>query len=182
MGGMVAQQFAVSYPKQMSKLILINTAIAGQQFVHLNPAVEHLMLNMPSSKLGRYVVAVKLFFPASQRLPMGLALILHRFLPKQFSEINLTLVMPQQQHLIRQWLADDATAKKLAHVQLPVLILNGESDVVIPPVNSLILAHTLPHAQLKRWRAGGHAMIFQYPDALANTIHAFILGGSDVQT
>ena len=59
---------------------------------------------------------------------------------------------------------------------MPVLILNGGADVVIPPVNSIILANTIPQARLMRWPEGGHAMIYQYPEELAGAINDFIAG------
>jgi pimeloyl-ACP methyl ester carboxylesterase len=69
---------------------------------------------------------------------------------------------------------DDTTGEKIKYLTMPVLILNGEADAVIPPANSLILARTIPHAQLVRWKTGGHAMIYQYPDEMATAINRFI--------
>lgn len=174
MGGMIAQQLAVLYPNKIGQLILINTVIAGEQSVRPDLVTEKLMLNMPTSKLGRYRIALKLFFPASQRTQMGYALAFNRFQPKNYSEINPDLVMTQQQFLILQWTKDNATAKKLSQLNVPVLVLNGTADSVIPPVNSLILTKTIPHAELMRWQDGGHAMIYQYPESIANAVNDFI--------
>jgi pimeloyl-ACP methyl ester carboxylesterase len=55
-----------------------------------------------------------------------------------------------------------------------VLILNGKADIVIPPANSVILAKVIPRAQLVRWNDGGHAMIFQYPEAIGDEINNFM--------
>lgn len=174
MGGMIAQQLAVLYPNKIGSLILINTAIAGKQSVHPNPNIEKMMLNMPRSKLSRYMTAIKLFFPASERTQMGFALAFDRFFPKNYTEIDPDSVISQQRCLVLQWTKDDATARKIAHLNLPVLILNGTADEVIPPINSDILASTIPYAKLKRWQNGGHAMIYQYPESIANTINEFI--------
>ena len=57
---------------------------------------------------------------------------------------------------------------------MPVLILNGTADAVIPPINSSILVQTIPHAELIRWKDGGHAMIYQYPKQIAQCIDNFI--------
>lgn len=174
MGGMIAQQLAVLYPNKIGQLILINTAIAGKQSVRPDPATEKLMLNMPTSKLGRYIVALKLFFPATQRTQMGVALVFDRFQPKNYTEINPNTVMSEQRFLVLQWTKDNATAKKLGRLNLPVLVLNGVADSVIPPVNSIILTKTIPHAELMRWQKGGHAMIYQYPESIANAVNGFI--------
>lgn len=178
MGGMIAQQFAVSHPNALGQLILINTAIAGKRAVHPDFSVENRLLNMPESKTGRYVVAVQLFFPSSWRLRMGYALIADRFHPPHYTEINPATVMPQQQHLIMAWIKNDSVAKQLAYLHLPVLILNGGADQVIPPVNSRILANTISQAQLLRWPDGGHAMIYQYPEEIAGVVNTFIAGHS----
>ncbi len=174
MGGMIAQQLAVLHPEKIGELILINTAIAGAQSVHPNSDTEKLMLNIPTSKLGRYLVALKLFFPPSQRIQMGAALAFDRFQPKDYTEIDPTAVMPQQKLLVLKWTKDNVTAKSIAKLHLPVLILNGLADQVIPPKNSIILADTIPHAELKRWQNGGHAMIYQYPESIANAVNTFI--------
>lgn len=174
MGGMIAQQLAALHSKQLGSLILINTAIAGKQAVHPLPATEEKMLNMPKSQLGRYFLAVNEFFPSSWSWRMRVSLIKDRFLPGTYSEADPVPVMAAQRQLIKDWLADEVTAKKMAHLRLPVLLLNGSADTVIPPVNSTILAHTLPHATLLRWKEGGHAMIYQYPEALAQSVNDFI--------
>ncbi|EKD70851.1 MAG: alpha/beta hydrolase fold protein [uncultured bacterium] len=153
---------------------MINTAIAGKQSVRPSPTTEKMMLNMPTSKFGRYMIALKLFFPASQRTQMGFALALDRFQPENYTEIDPAAVISQQRFLVLQWTKDDATAKKIARLNLPVLVLNGTADSVIPPVNSNILADTIPHAELKRWQDGGHAMIYQYPESIANAVNDFI--------
>lgn len=174
MGGMIAQQVAASYPNKIGQLILINTAIAGKKSIHPNADVEKLMLNMPMSKFGRYKVALKLFFPASQRTKMAFALISDRFQPQNYTEINPASVITQQRILILNWANDEATAKKIADLHLPVLVLNGTADSVIPPINSIILVDTIPHAKLQRWQDGGHAMIYQYPKSIANAVNDFI--------
>lgn len=113
MGGMIAQQLAVRYPQDIGQLILINTAIAGKQSVRPSPTVEKLILNMPTNKLGRYLLARKLFFPKSERTAMGQALIFDRFQPKKYTEINPRSVISEQRQLILQWAQDDTSAKKI---------------------------------------------------------------------
>ena len=180
MGGMIAQELAILHPEKLGQLILINTAIAGKDAIHPSPAVEKKMMNMPANKLGRYFVAVNLFFPTSCKLKMAYALAAQRFIPTNYIEIDPQAIMPQQRQLVMNWIHDDAAAKKIKKLDLPVLILNGESDVVIPPDNSVILADTIPNAQLIRWKQGGHAMIYQFPQQIANEVDEFITESSSV--
>lgn len=175
MGGMIAQQLAVLHPDKIGQLILINTAIAGKQAIHPEPNVEKNMLNLPNSKLGLYATAVRLFFPPPWRVKMAYSLALNRFTPKNYLEIDRDAVKLKQQDLVKGWIEDDVTAKKISQLQLPVLILNGKADVVIPPENSFVLAKTIPHARLIRWKEGGHAMIYQFPISIAETINRFMV-------
>jgi pimeloyl-ACP methyl ester carboxylesterase len=174
MGGMIAQQLAVLHPENIGKIILINTIIAGKEGVHPSVEVENQLKNMPTSKLRRYIVAVKLFFPPSWRIRMAYALMADHFQPNYYSEVDPDTIRAQQKHLITTWLEDDAAAEKIKHITSPVLILNGEADIVIPPINSAILARAIPHAKLIRWKDGGHAMIYQYPVEMADEIDRFI--------
>lgn len=174
MGGMIAQQVAALHQDKLGHLILINTAIAGKKSVHPKPTTEKLMLNMPTDKVGRYFLAIKLFFPSHDRLPMAISLAIDRFQPRYFTEVDAPAMLAPQRSLLMHWTNDDATAEKLSTLKLPTLILNGQFDDVIPPVNSVILARTIPHATLERWPYGGHAMIFQYPAELAQAVNEFL--------
>lgn len=174
MGGMIAQQVAVLHPNLVGQLILINTAIAGHQSVHPSPKMEQKLLAIPHNKLGFYNVAVNLFFPSAWKIKMAGKLITDRFQPKNYNEIDLKRIIPYQHKLLMGWGQDEVTAKKIRLLPMPVLILNGSVDVVIPPINSSILAKTIPHAELIRWKEGGHAMIYQYPKEVAYIIDGFI--------
>ena len=174
MGGMIAQKLAVLHPKSISHLILINTSIAGDQAVPPAPGIQEKLLNLSKHKFGFYLTAIDIFFPPQWKTKMAYSLIADRFQPQIFTETDPGLVMAKQQKLILSWLNDNATAKKINNLQIPVLVLNGESDVVIPPINSHILANNIPHAQLIRWKEGGHAMIYQYPEEIGNEINNFI--------
>jgi pimeloyl-ACP methyl ester carboxylesterase len=174
MGGMIAQQVAISYPENVGALILINTIMAGHESVKPSPAMEKTLRNLPEDDLGFYWVAVNTFFPANWKLDMAFTLVFDRFEPRNFTAINRQAVLAQQRQLILNWVADDKSAEKLAQLNVPTLILNGQADVVIPPVNSCLLACAIPHAKLVRWQEGGHAMVFQFPESLAQVINNFL--------
>ncbi|MDR3478487.1 MAG: alpha/beta hydrolase [Gammaproteobacteria bacterium] len=178
MGGMIAQQLALLCPNKLGQLILINTAIAGKNAIHPSEAVEKSLIDMPQNKLGRYAIAIKLFFPPEWRAKMAVALATDRFQPENYLEINPIKTMPEQRRLVMDWLNDETSAKKITALHLPVLILNGQADIVIPPMNSVILARRIPGAKLLRWKDGGHAMIYQYPQQIANSVNDFIAKNS----
>lgn len=139
MGGMIAQHLAVLHQTALGKLILINTAISGHKSIHPRPAIERQMLNMPTSNIKKLIFAVRLFFPFPTRFPMLIALVTNRYVPHDYQPINSEAILKDQKKLILAWSHDDAIAHSIAHLNMPVLILNGQGDGVIPPINSLIL-------------------------------------------
>lgn len=175
MGGMIAQELALLHPQQLGELILINTAIAGDQAIHPQPAIEKSLRHFPKDKLGQYNLATRLFFPPDWQWRMRIALIRERFQPAHYVEKNVDpTTLAAQLKLIDDWSHDNAAAQKMVFLKMPILILNGKADIVIPPKNSDILAHTLAHATLVRWNDCGHAMTFQYPLAIAHVIDRFL--------
>lgn len=177
MGGMIAQQLAVAHPNDVGHLVLINTAIAGHQSVPPSKEVEQVILDTPKGAIRRYMIAIKLLSPPSWWVRMAVDLPKNRFEPK--SDPALLGVsaetLKQQQQLILAWAKNDKTALQLKKLNIPTLVLSGGSDDVIPPINSNILAKTIPHAKLLRWPEGGHAMIYQYPDELAGAVNWFVI-------
>ena len=49
----------------------------------------------------------------------------------------------------------------LDSIQPPVLVANGDTDVMVPSINSVELARKLPHSELSIFPDAGHGAIFQ---------------------
>lgn len=54
---------------------------------------------------------------------------------------------------------------RLNRVAAPTLVVHGEEDIFIPPVNALVLAEKIPDAQLHLWPDAGHMYIIDEPRA-----------------
>ena len=173
MGGMIAQQLAVLYPDQVGHLVLINTAVPGHYSVHPKPAIEKRMLDLPQHILGFYVAALNTFFPPPWKSKMAYRLVVDRFQPPRQKMTTLHDMMTMQRPLVLHWLQEDRAWDKIARLTMPTLIINGKADIVIPPLNSVILSERIPHAKLLQWEDGGHAILFQYPEEIAAEIHVF---------
>ncbi|MDQ1502079.1 MAG: hypothetical protein QOD57_4193 [Actinomycetota bacterium] len=55
--------------------------------------------------------------------------------------------------------------ERLSRIAAPTLVVHGEQDVVVPPVNALVLAEKIPGAQLRLWPEAGHMYIIDEPRA-----------------
>src|SRR5438105_5276246 len=73
---------------------------------------------------------------------------------------------------IQAWGQGDATT--LGTVQHPVLVVNGDDDVMVPSFNSFELARRLPKAQLSIFPDAGHGGIFQHHAAFVQQALAFL--------
>ena len=74
------------------------------------------------------------------------------------------------------WHGDGLTSQ-LQHLRMPVLIVTGTEDIIIPASNALKLVNTIPGAWLAQFLHGGHAFIAQFPRALADLIKSFLSTG-----
>jgi pimeloyl-ACP methyl ester carboxylesterase len=52
--------------------------------------------------------------------------------------------------------------QNLGSINIPVLIANGDNDIMVPTVNSADMARRIPGAQLLIYADAGHGGIFQY--------------------
>jgi pimeloyl-ACP methyl ester carboxylesterase len=70
--------------------------------------------------------------------------------------------------------AKDPSYAHLKGLGLPVLVVNGTDDIVIPTINSYILQQFLPSAQLILYPDANHGSHFQYPELFARHTLIFL--------
>jgi pimeloyl-ACP methyl ester carboxylesterase len=61
-------------------------------------------------------------------------------------------------------------------ISVPVFIANGDSDPMILPHYSYLLAGLIPHSTLKIYPDSAHGFLFQHHDAFAADVAAFLDG------
>jgi len=79
--------------------------------------------------------------------------------------------------LLRQLKAIEAWGlqrpQPLEEIDMPVLIANGENDIMVPTDNSAEMARRIPGARIVLYPDAGHGGIFQYHDAFLKEAKAF---------
>jgi len=174
MGGMIAQQFAINYPNKVDHLILVNTFIAGVQPTLPPKEVQDDLYHPPNGKLKQYFLALRVLFPPEARYKMFFVFMRDRFNPSLKEAPLSSTVIKQQQNLVLNWIKNKNALQKIKQLKIPVLILSGGADAIIPYQNSDVLKKAIPHATMIRWQRGGHAMTFQYPKEMAKVINEWI--------
>ena len=63
---------------------------------------------------------------------------------------------------------------RLSELKMPVLVINGDDDVLIPSSRSWELRHKIPSAQLIIYPHAGHGFLYQYAQLVANHVKMFL--------
>lgn len=169
MGGMIAQQFALDYPEMLDRLVLCCTNCGGREQVLAKPEVYEALMSPPGA------VSVEDFARAS--LPVNFPASFLRENPEKIEEfIRRFLIAPIPAHaFLAQYTALSRWRDfaRLPEIKAPTLVLAGDSDILIPPENSRILADSIPDARLVTYAGGGHLFMAQFPERVAADILAF---------
>jgi pimeloyl-ACP methyl ester carboxylesterase len=72
------------------------------------------------------------------------------------------------------WTGD--VAQKLAKIAHPVLVTNGDNDIMIPTRNSFVLAEGLRNATLIVYPNSGHGALFQHASTYVAHVREFLQG------
>ena len=65
-------------------------------------------------------------------------------------------------------------SQRVSAIDLPVLVANGDSDPMILPRYSYLLAGLLPDARVKIYPDSAHGFLFQHHSEFAADVNAFI--------
>lgn len=170
LGGFVAQDVALKAPSLVRKLILTGTGPAGGQGIDRVGALSWPL--MLKGLLTLRDPKTYLFFTSTSNGRQAASAFLKRLKERKSGRDK----GPTPRAFLRQLKAIKAwgrqTPQDLAHLRMPVLIANGDNDIMVPTVLSRDMARRIPHAQLVIYEDAGHGGIFQYnadfvPKALA---------------
>jgi pimeloyl-ACP methyl ester carboxylesterase len=172
LGGFVSQAIAQQQPGLVRKIILAGTGPAGGEGIANVGAV----LQDAFGKAGAANKHPKhlLFFTQTSNGQAAADEFLQR-LKERTKDLDAAIsneTVQAQLAAIQAWGRGDAA--KLGAVQHPVLVVNGDDDVMVPSLNSFELARRLPNAQLSIFPDAGHGGIFQHHAAFVEQALAFL--------
>jgi pimeloyl-ACP methyl ester carboxylesterase len=172
LGGFVSQVIAQQQPGLVRKIILAGTGPAGGEGIaNVGPVLQDAF-----GKAGATNKHPKhfLFFTQTSNGQAAADDFLGR-LKERTNDLDAPVsneTIQAQLAAIQAWGQGDATT--LETVQHPVLVANGDDDVMVPPSNSFELARRLPNAQLSIFPDAGHGGIFQHHAAFVQQALVFL--------
>lgn len=164
-GGMLAQHVAIDYPERVSGLLLASTT-AGLPTGHF-PRLEAIWLLLKMVFAGTAVTMDE----AQQLLAHPESTEKLRGLFSRWEEILDELPTPPWA-IIGQLIAVTFhhTGGDLQKLRVPTTVVTGDSDFLIPPQNSEILATLIPGANLSVVPKAGHIFIHEHPESLLENL------------
>ncbi|MGC2085715.1 MAG: alpha/beta hydrolase [Bradyrhizobium sp.] len=159
LGGFVSQVIAQQHPDLVRRIILAGTGPAGGEGIaNVGAVLQDAFGKAGTTKNPKLC----LFFTQTRNGQAAAAAFLGR-LKERTSDLDTPVsneTVQAQIAAIQAWGQGDATS--LQTVQHPVLVANGDDDVMVPTSNSFELARRLANAELSIFPDAGHGAIFQY--------------------
>ena len=165
LGGMVAQQITLDRPELIRKLILVGTAPrgfdAGDGPGHITPetaAIFAVTYDPPES------LWLKGFFTDSKKSQEAGRAYLKRYFSRtenRDAPVN-DKVAPAQTAAIGEW--GTVKGERFAYlkkIKQPALVVSGNHDIIIYPVNALHLVQNMPNAKLIVYPDANHGSWYQ---------------------
>jgi 3-oxoadipate enol-lactonase len=164
-GGMVAQEFAVTWPERVERLALVCTS--------------------PGGEFASYPLHTLAELPPDEVKTLGASLLDSRFTPEWLAEhdddralVDVIAEMqgaPASDEVRRgEELQLDARSRldvidRLGRVVCPTFVAAGRYDMIAPPANAEVIAEHVPHSELRLYE-GGHIFFLQDPRAIPDVM------------
>ncbi len=170
MGGYIAQELARAAPDRVQALVLIATDPGGPRAVRRTPDTQSALTDHSGTPREAASRLIGLLFPPAFAREVDDAA--GEIVAARLAAIPEQTLLAQESAMA-SWLAGPDRGPG---VGIPAMVVCGTEDVVIPPENSALLAARADGTFLLRMQGGGHALMAQEPQRLAQMICGF-LGG-----
>jgi pimeloyl-ACP methyl ester carboxylesterase len=174
MGGLVAQEVAIARPDLVRCLVLVGTGPRGGEGIGaLPPWVAELFTRKYERQEEMWLPIM--FAPTQTSQAAGRAYI-ERITARtnRDTPVSDQSIAAQRAALAAYGAAKDPSYAHLKGLEMPVLVVNGTNDIVIPTINSYILQQFLPNAELILYPDANHGSHFQYPELFVRHARIFL--------
>ena len=171
LGGMIAQQLGAEHPDIIRRIMLLGTGPRGGEGM----VFKDLNVDELDDEVGLLMNA---FFTTSEPSKASGRAYIER-LKSRVDDLD-TPVSKQsalaELAAIREWGVIPAKDRfaMLSQIHHPTLIVHGNKDVVVMPINALLLAEHLPNAQLIMYPDASHGAQSQHAEIFLQHVKLFL--------
>jgi pimeloyl-ACP methyl ester carboxylesterase len=173
-GSFVAQEIALRRPALVRRLVLASSAPKGGAGMHgWAPAVIGAV-GTPQTSPAEYL---GVFFAASEASQQAGKEALGRMYARTSDRDEATswATREAQYDAVCAWgIPDHAALERMSAIEMPVFVANGDSDPMILPRYSYLLAGLIPQARLKIYPDAAHGFLFQHHAEFAADVTEFL--------
>src|ERR1700732_3151036 len=165
MGGMIAQEFALQYPKRVRSLILGCATAGGPRAVQAEPAaIQTLMRQDMTPEESKEAIIPFIYDPATprERIDEDMAIRMKWYPPQQGYAGQLQGILGWEAY------------SRIQKITAPTLIIHGETDRLIPPANAKLISGRIAGAKLVLIPHASHIFETDQPGAAHRAILEFL--------
>jgi pimeloyl-ACP methyl ester carboxylesterase len=173
-GSFIAQQVALTRPAIVRRLVLASAAPQGAAGMHGWAPEVIGAIGTPETSPGEYLDVF--FARSSSSRQAGQEAMRRMYARTEDRDAATTWATREAQYdAVCTWgIPDHALLQRLSCLQMPVFAANGDSDPMILPHYSYLLAGLIPQAQVKIYPDSAHGFLFQHHAEFAADVEAFL--------
>jgi pimeloyl-ACP methyl ester carboxylesterase len=173
-GSFVAQEITLIRPSLVRRLILASSAPQGAAGMHGWAPEVIGAVGKPQISADEYIGVFFAPSPASRQA--GQETVQRQYARTEDRDAATSWATREAQYdAVCTWgIPDHAALQRVAAIEHPVFVANGDSDPMILPHYSYLLAGLIPQAALKIYPDSAHGFLFQHYGEFAADVEAFL--------
>ena len=173
-GSFVAQQMSLTRPALVRQLVLAAAAPQGAAGMHGWAPEVIAAVGAPRSNMAGYLSVF--YTPSAASLEAGKQSLERMQARTHNRDAPTTWDTRQAQYdAVCAWgFPDHARLERVSAIEMPVMVTNGDSDPMILPRYSHLLAGLIPHAKVKIYPDSAHGFLFQHHAEFTADVVAFL--------
>jgi pimeloyl-ACP methyl ester carboxylesterase len=178
-GSFAAQEITLTRPALVRRLVLASSAPQGAAGMH--GWAKDVIDAVGKAKTGPEGVLAVFYAPSAASQDAGKQSLQRIFGARtKDRDVETTWQTRQAQYdAVCSWgVPDHALLQRVSAIDCPVFIANGDSDPMILPHDSHLLAGLIPQAKVKIYPDSAHGFLFQHATEFAADVEAFLTGES----
>jgi pimeloyl-ACP methyl ester carboxylesterase len=177
-GSFVAQQITLTRPDMVRRLVLASSAPQGAAGMHGWAPEVIGAIGTPHTSPEAYLGVFFARSASSQQA--GTEAVRRMYARTDDRDTATTWATREAQYdAVCTWgIPDHARLQRVTAIDVPVFVANGDSDPMILPRYSYLLAGLIPQARVKIYPDSAHGFLFQHHAEFAADVEAFLTGAS----
>ena len=173
-GSFIAQEIALTRPGLVRRLVLASAAPRGAAGMHGWAPEVMRAVGQPQIGPEGFLAVFFTLSPASQQA--GQEMIGRMYTRTEDRDAETSWATREAQYdAVNTWgIPDHLQLQRLSAIGMPVFVANGDSDPMILPHYSYLLAGLIPHARVKLYPDSAHGFLYQHHAEFAADVAAFL--------